>query len=167
MGVNPKSKPSMGRKQVPTMTMKTRLDDDLKQAMRDRNAPRRDVIRLLRSAIRNEEIRVQKDLDDDAVVQVLSRQAQQRRDSIEAFTQGNREDLADKERAELEIIMEYMPQQLSADEIAELVAQTISEVGASAPGDMGKVMSAIMPQVRGRAEGREVSAAVMARLRGG
>ena len=149
------------------MTMKTKLDDDLKQAMRDRNAPRRDVIRLLRSAIRNEEIRVQKDLDDDAIVQVLSRQAQQRRDSIEAFTQGNREDLADKERAELEIIMGYMPQQLSSDEIAELVAQTIAEVGASGPGDMGKVMSAIMPQVRGRAEGREVSAAVMARLRGG
>ena len=149
------------------MTMQTRLDDDMKQAMRDRNAPRRDVIRLLRSAIRNEEIRVQKDLDDDAVIQVLSRQAQQRRDSIEAFTQGNREDLADKERAELEVIMEYMPQQLSADEIAALVAQTISEVGASGPGDMGKVMSAIMPQVRGRAEGREVSAAVMARLRGG
>ena len=149
------------------MTMKTRLDDDLKQAMRDRDAPRRDVIRLLRSAIRNEEIRVQKDLDDDAVVQVLSRQAQQRRDSIEAFTQGNREDLADIERAELEIIMEYMPQQLSRDEIEELVARTIAEVGASGPGDMGKVMSAIMPQVRGRAEGREVSAAVMARLRAG
>jgi len=147
--------------------MKTRLDDDLKQAMRDRDAPRRDVIRLLRSAIRNEEIRVQKDLDDDAVVQVLSRQAQQRRDSIEAFTQGNREDLADKERAELEIIMGYMPQQLSRDEIEELVAQTIAEVGASGPGDMGKVMSVIMPQVRGRAEGREVSAAVMARLRAG
>lgn len=149
------------------MTMQTRLDDDLKQAMRDRDAPRRDVIRLLRSAIRNEEIRVQKDLDDDAVVQVLSRQAQQRRDSIEAFTQGNREDLADIERAELEIIMGYMPQQLSRDEIEDLVAQTIAEVGASGPGDMGKVMSAIMPQVRGRAEGREVSAAVMARLRAG
>ena len=149
------------------MTMKTRLDDDLKQAMRDRDAPRRDVIRLLRSAIRNEEIRVQKDLDDDAVVQVLSRQAQQRRDSIEAFTQGNREDLADQERAELEIIMGYMPQQLSRDEIEDLVARTIAEVGASGPGDMGKVMSVIMPQVRGRAEGREVSAAVMARLRGG
>lgn len=149
------------------MTMKTRLDDDLKQAMRDRDAPRRDVIRLLRSAIRNEEIRVQKDLDDDAVVQVLSRQAQQRRDSIEAFTQGNREDLADKERAELEIIMGYMPQQLSRDEIEDLVARTIAEVGASGTGDMGKVMSVIMPQVRGRAEGREVSAAVMARLRAG
>ncbi|MDE2822064.1 MAG: GatB/YqeY domain-containing protein [Chloroflexota bacterium] len=147
--------------------MKTRLDDDLKQAMRNRDAPRRDVIRLLRSAIRNEEIRVQKDLDDDAVVQVLSRQAQQRRDSIEAFTQGNREDLADKERAELEIIMGYMPQQLSRDEIEDLVARTVAEVGASGPGDMGKVMSVIMPQVRGRAEGREVSAAVMARLRAG
>ena len=148
------------------MTMKTRLEDDLKQAMRSRDAARRDVIRYLRSEIRNQEIKVQEDLDDDGVVQVLSRQAQQRRDSIEAFTEANRTDLVEKEQAELEIIMEYMPQQLTSDEIASLVREVVAEVGASGPGDMGKVMSQIMPKVRGRAEGREVSSIVMETLRG-
>ena len=148
------------------MTMKTRLEDDLKQAMRSRDAARRDVIRYLRSEIRNQEIKVQEDLDDDGVVQVLSRQAQQRRDSIEAFTEANRTDLVEKEQAELEIIMEYMPQQMTSDEITSLVQEVVAEVGASGPGDMGKVMSQIMPQVRGRAEGREVSSIVMEILRG-
>ena len=148
------------------MTMKTRLEDDLKQAMRSRDTARRDVIRYLRSEIRNQEIKVQEDLDDDGVVQVLSRQAQQRRDSIEAFTEANRTDLVEKEQAELEIIMEYMPQQMTSDEIASLVQEVVAEVGASGPGDMGKVMSQIMPKVRGRAEGREVSSIVMETLRG-
>ena len=148
------------------MTMKTRLEDDLKQAMRSRDTARRDVIRYLRSEIRNQEIKVQEDLDDDGVVQVLSRQAQQRRDSIEAFTEANRTDLVEKEQAELEIILEYMPQQMTSDEIASLVQEVVAEVGASGPGDMGKVMSQIMPLVRGRAEGREVSSIVMETLRG-
>ena len=148
------------------MTMKSRLDDDLKQAMRNRDTVRRDVIRYLRSEIRNQEIRVQKDLDDDGVVQVLSRQAQQRRDSIEAFAEADRADLVEKEQAELAIIMEYLPQQMTRDEISELVQQVVADVGATGPGDMGKVMSQIMPQVRGRAEGREVSSMVMETLRG-
>ena len=147
------------------MTMKTRLDDDLKQAMRARDTVRRDVIRYLRSEIRNQEIRVQADLDDDGVVQVLSRQAQQRRDSIEAFQEADRTDLVEKEQAELAIIMEYLPQQMTSDEIASLVQQVVAEVGAAGPGDMGKVMSQIMPKVRGRAEGREVSSIVMETLR--
>jgi uncharacterized protein YqeY len=147
------------------MTMKSRLEDDLKQAMRARDTLRRDVIRYLRSEIRNQEIRVQDDLDDEAVVQVLSRQAQQRRDSIEAFSEANRSDLVEKEQAELAIIMEYLPQQMSRDEIAELVHRVVAEVGAEGPGDMGKVMSQIMPQVRGRAEGREVNSIVMETLR--
>ena len=148
------------------MTMKSRLDDDLKQAMRNRDTVRRDVIRYLRSEIRNQEIRVQKDLDDDGVVQVLSRQAQQRRDSIEAFAEADRTDLVEKEQAELAIIMGYLPQQMTRDEISELVQQVVADVGATGPGDMGKVMSQIMPQVRGRAEGREVSSMVMETLRG-
>ena len=147
------------------MTMKSRLDDDLRQAMRNRDTVRRDVIRYLRSEIRNQEIRVQKDLDDEGVVQVLSRQAQQRRDSIEAFAEANRADLVEKEQAELAIIMEYLPQQMTRDEISELVQQVVADVGATGPGDMGKVMSQIMPQVRGRAEGREVSSIVMDTLR--
>ena len=148
------------------MTMKSRLDDDLKQAMRDRDTVRRDVIRYLRSEIRNQEIRIQEDLDDEGIVQVLSRQAQQRRDSIQAFAEAKRVDLVEKEQAELTIIMEYLPQQMTREEIVELVQKTVADVGATGPGDMGRVMSQIMPQVRGRAEGREVNSIVMETLRG-
>ena len=148
------------------MTMKSKFEEDLKQAMRSRDTLRRDVIRLVRSEIRNEEIRVQRDLDDEGVVQVLSRQAQQRRDSIEAFAAGNRDDLVAKEQAELAIIMEYMPQQMTGDEISDLVAQVVAEVGAVGPGDMGRVMGRLMPMVRGRAEGRVVSSIVVDTLNG-
>ena len=141
------------------------MDDDLKQAMRSRDALRRDVIRYLKSEIRNQEIKVQKDIDDQGVIQVLSRQAQQRRDSIEAFAEADRQDLVDKEQSELALILEYLPRQMTRDEIQTLVGQVVVEVDATGPGDMGAVMSKIMPQVRGRAEGREVSAIVIETLR--
>ena len=147
------------------MSLKATLDDHLKQAMRSRDNLRRDVIRYLKSEIRNQEIKVQHDLDDQEVIQVLSRQAQQRRDSIEAFQAADRDDLVQQEQSELEIIMEYLPQQMTEGEIAELVHKTVTEVGAQGPSDMGKVMGRIMPQVRGRAEGRAVSAAVSQILR--
>ena len=147
------------------MTMKTRLTDDMKQAMRDRDVLRRDVIRYLRSEVKNQEIREQKELDDAGVIQVLSRQAQQRRDSIEAYRDADRQDLVDKEESELSVIMAYLPQQMTQEEIADLVQQVVAEVGASGPADMGKVMGAIMPQVRGKAEGREVNAIVQQTLR--
>lgn len=147
------------------MTMKTRLSDDLKQAMRAKDTLRRDVIRYLRSEVRNQEIRDQKELDDAGVIQVLSRQAQQRRDSIEVYRDADRQDLVDKEEGELSVILSYMPQQMTQEEIAALVRQVVAEVGASGPADMGKVMGAIMPQVRGKAEGREVNAIVQQTLR--
>ena len=147
------------------MTMKSRLDEDMKQAMRDRDVVRRDIIRYLRSEIRNQEIKERKELDDQGVTQVLSRQAQQRRDSIEIYKEAGREDLVEKEQGELALIISYLPQQMSADEITELVQQVIAEVGASGPEDMGKVMGAIMPRVRGKAEGREVNAIVQQTLR--
>ncbi len=147
------------------MTMQTRLNDDMKQAMRDRDVLRRDVIRYLRSEVKNQEIRDQKELDDAGVIQVLSRQAQQRRDSIEAYRDADRQDLVDKEESELSVIMAYLPQQMTQEEITALVQQVVSEVGASGPEDMGKVMGAIMPQVRGKAEGREVNAIVQQTLR--
>ena len=147
------------------MTMKFRLDEDMKQAMRDRDVVRRDIIRYLRSEIRNQEIKERKELDDQGVTQVLSRQAQQRRDSIEIYKEAGREDLVEKEQGELTLILSYLPQQMSADEITELVQQVIAEVGASGPGDMGKVMGAIMPRVRGKAEGREVNDIVQQTLR--
>ena len=147
------------------MTMKSKLADDLKQAMRDKDTLRRDVVRYLRSEVRNQEIRDQKELDDAGVIQVLSRQAQQRRDSIEIYKEAGRHDLVDKEESELSVIAAYLPQQMTSEEITDLVRQVVADVGASGPGDMGKVMGAIMPQVRGKAEGREVNAIVQQTLR--
>ena len=135
------------------MSLRVRLGEDLKQAMRDRDGLRRSTIRYLLSAIHNEEIAQQKTLDDDGIVGVLGRQAQQRRDSIEAYTKANRQDLADKEKAELATILGYLPEQMSDEDITSLVQQVIDEVGAKGPQDMGTVMGKVMPQVRGRAEG--------------
>ena len=142
------------------MTLQTRLESDMKDAMRSRDVLRRSTIRLLRSEIRNEEIAKRVELDDSGVIGVLNRQAQQRRDSIEAFTDGNRQDLADKEKAELAIILEYLPEPMTAEEVTVLVQDAISKVAATGPGDMGKVMGQVMPQVKGRADGKVVSAIV-------
>ena len=147
------------------MSLKTRLENDLKDAMRGGDTLRRSVIRLMRSEIQNEEKASQKDLDDDGVLQVLSRQVKQHRDSIDAFAQGGRQDLVDKERAEMAVILEYLPEQLSRDEIAGLVTQAIEETGADSQADMGKVMGRVMPQIKGRAQGADVSAVVMELLK--
>ena len=147
------------------MSIQARMQEDIKQAMRARDVLRRSVLRYLRSEIHNAEIAQQKELDDEGVLAVLSRQAQQRRDSIEAYEGANRQDLVEREKGELAIILEYLPQQLTRAEIDSLVEQAIAETGASGPADMGKVMGRLMPQVRGRAEGRDVSAAASAALR--
>ena len=147
------------------MSIKDQLMEDLKTAMRSRDAARTGVLRYLRSEIHNQEIEDGKDLDDNGVMAVLERQAKQRHDSIDAFKQGNRPDLVEKEEAQLAVIMGYLPQQLSDDEIAEIARGVIADVGASSPGDMGRVMGAMMPRVRGKAEGRKVSQVVSTLLR--
>ena len=144
----------------------TQLTEDLKDAMRQKDAIRRTVIRSLRSAIHNQEIEDHKELDDDGAIRVLAKQAQQRRDSIEAFGLAERDDLVQKEKAELAIILGYLPQQLTPDEVTEIVRSSIEQVGAQGPQDMGKVMGAIMPLVRGKAEGREVNRIVTEILKG-
>jgi uncharacterized protein YqeY len=141
----------------PTMTLRSRLEEDLKAAMRAREAVRRDTIRYLLSEVQKAEKAEQRDFDDEEVLRVLGRQAAQRRESIEAFAKGGRQDLVDKEEAELEIILEYMPEQMSEEQIAELVQAAIEEVGASGPQDMGKLMGRLMPQMRGKADGRTVN----------
>ena len=148
------------------MTLKETLQDDLKNAMRSGDVMRRSVIRMLRSEIHNREIESRSELDDEATIQLLGRQAQQRRDSIEAFERAERDDLVQKERAELAVIMGYLPQQLTGDELLEIVRGSIEQVGAEGPQDMGKVMGAVMPKVRGRAEGREVNRIASELLRG-
>ena len=148
------------------MTMQTRLQDDLKQAMRDRDVLRRSVIRYVRSEIHNQEIAKKTELDDEGILRVLIRQAQQRRESIQAYGDANREDLVEKEQAELEIILEYLPQQLTREEITELVNKVVQEVGAKGLADKGKVMGKLMPQVRGKAGGGDVNSIVTEALTG-
>ena len=133
--------------------------------MRGGDTLRRSGIRMLRSEIQNEEKAAQKHLDADSVLQVLSRQVKQHRDSIEAFAQGGRQDLVDKEEAEMAVILESLPEQLSRDELAGLVAQAIEETGAGSQADMGKVMGRVMPKIKGRAQGSDVSAVVMKLLK--
>ena len=148
------------------MALKETLTNDLKDAMRQRDVLRRNTIRLLLSAIGYEEkARRTSALEEDAVLQVLSKQAQQRRDSIEAFQKGDRPDLVEKEEAELAIVTQYLPQPLTPDEVNSIVQSAIADAGATGPQDMGKVMGRIMPQVRGRADGKQVSALVSQALR--
>lgn len=148
------------------MALKETLSNDMKDAMRQRDTVKRDTIRLLLSAIGYEEKAKRTDaLADDDVTQVLSKQAQQRRDSIDAYQKGNRPDLVAKEEAELAIVVQYLPQPLNADEIEAIVQSAIAELNATGPQDMGKVMGRVMPQVRARADGKQVSALVNQTLR--
>ena len=147
------------------MSLSEQLTDDLKQAMRSRDTLRRDVLRYLRSAVRNLEIERQEPADDEAITGLLWRQARQRRDSIEAYTKGGRDDLVSKEEDELAIIMEYLPAELTDEEISEIAAKVVDEVGATSPREMGKVMGRIIPQVEGRADLKKVSQTVAALLR--
>jgi len=148
------------------MTLRSRLEEDLKVAMRAREAVRRDTIRYLRSEVQKAEKAEQRDFDDEDVLRVLGRQAAQRRESIDAFKKGGREDLVHKEKAELDIVLEYLPEQMSEEQIAELVQAAIEEVGASGPQDMGKLMGRLMPQTRGKADGRTVNEIVRRLLSG-
>lgn len=147
------------------MTLQKKLQQDLKDSMRSGDTARRDVIRFLRSAIHNQEIASQGELDDEGVIAVLSKQALQRRDSIELFKDGNRLDLVEKEEVQLVIICEYLPTQLTEEEISVLVHAAVEATGATGPKDMGKVMGQLMPDVKGKADGRSVSRIVQELLR--
>lgn len=149
------------------MGLKDRLMADLQDAMRKGDTHRRDAIRFLRAAIGNEEIARQVEgLDDAGVSEVILRQVKQHRESIAEFKKANRPELVAKEEAELAVLLGYLPQQMSRDEIAELARKAIAEVGARGPADRGKVMGRLMPQVKGKADGREVNEVVTALLAG-
>ncbi|PZC42430.1 MAG: hypothetical protein DK303_001014 [Chloroflexi bacterium] len=141
------------------------LDSDLKDAMRNKEALKRTVLRTIFSEIRNAEINSQTTLDDEGIISVLTKQVQQRKDSVEAYVAANRHDLVDKETEEINIISVYLPDQLPTEEIEEIIKAAILETGASSLSDMGKVMSFVMPQVRGRADGKIVSTIVTEKLR--
>ena len=143
------------------MGLKEKLDEDLKSALRAKDDLRKSVLRMLRSELHNEEIAVRGQLGEDGILNVISRQARKNRESISEFRKGGREDLAQKEEAELEILAEYLPAQLSQDDISAIALKTIQEVGASGPSDKGKVMSKLMPQVKGKADGAMVNSVVV------
>lgn len=146
------------------MLLKEQLKADLKQAMLAGDKERRDVLRLLLAAIQQEEVDGGTVLNDAGVENVLARQAKQRRESITDSERAGRDDLAAQEQAELQIIETYLPEMMSRDEIEVLAQATIAETGASGPKDMGKVMGILMPQVKGKADGRAVNEVVRALL---
>ena len=140
--------------------LKKKLTDDLKQAMRDGAKVRLSVIRLVMAAIKNAKIARQATLDDADILGIIAKEVRQRRESVEAFRQGNRQDLVAQEEAELTVLQGYLPQQMSREEIVAEARRIIEEVGAEGPGDKGKVMPKLISQLKGKADGREINAIV-------
>lgn len=142
------------------VTIKDRLEEDIRNTMRARDRERLETLRFLKSQIQLTEKNNLTELDESGVTDVVAKQVKDRRESIEMFGQGGRADLVAKEEASLAILLEYMPEQLGDDEIEVLARQAIADSGAAGPGDRGKVMGRIMPQVRGKANGSQVNAIV-------
>ena len=148
------------------MSLKERITDDMKAAMRAKEAERLGTIRLLTAAMKQKEVDERIELDDVAVVGIVDKLIKQRKDSVEAFQKAGRLDLADKEAAEITVLQAYLPARLSAEEVAAEVRAIVAETGASGPGDMGKVMGAAKARLAGKAEMGQVSTAVKAVLSG-
>ena len=139
------------------MALRDKLEDDIRDSMRQRDQGRLDALRYLKFAVQAVEKERGKSLDDPAMIEVVSKQVNDRRESIRAFEQGARHELAAKESADLAVLEAYLPPQLSEQEIVELASGVIGEVGAAGPQDKGRVMGRLMPQVRGKADGAEVN----------
>ena len=148
------------------MSLKERITDDMKAAMRARESERLGTIRLLTAAMKQKEVDERIELDDMAVIAIVDKMLKQRKDSIEAFEKASRQDLADKEIAEMKVLQAYLPARLSAAEVAAEVKAIVAELGAKGPGDMGKVMGAVKARMAGKADMGQVSAAVKAALAG-
>jgi uncharacterized protein len=151
------------------MTLSQRIDSDLKEAMRAKDTTKLSVLRMLKSALKYSAIAksgAEAELNDTEAAQVIRRQARQRQDSIESFEKGGRAELAQKEKEELSILNEYLPQPMSADEISKVVRETIAEAGATSRTQMGAVMKALQAKVAGRVDGKALSAEVQKQLSG-
>jgi uncharacterized protein YqeY len=148
------------------MTLQDKVAGDLRQAQKSGDKTRVTVLRLVKAGVKNAEIAQRAPIDDAGVIDVITREVKQHRESITEFTKGNRQDLVAKEEAELATLMEYLPKQMSREEVEVVVRQVIEQVGATGPGDKGKVMSQLMPQLKGRADGREANDIVTELLTG-
>ena len=147
-------------------TLKERITEDMKAAMRAKDSERLGTIRLLTAAMKQKEVDERIELDDVMVIAIVDKMLKQRKDSIEAFEKAGRQDLADKEKFEVTVLQAYLPARLSADEVAAEVKTIVAELGAKGPGDMGKVMGAVKAKLAGKADMGQVSAAVKAALAG-
>lgn len=142
----------------------TRMKSDMKDAMRARDKERLTTLRMLISSLKNKAIDLKEDLTEDDILDVLSTEAKRRREAAEQYREGDRAELAEKEESELTVIEEYLPKALTDDEVGEMIDAVIEKVGATSRADMGKVMGAIMPQVKGRFDGSRVKDLVMDKL---
>ena len=144
-----------------------KLNEDYKEAVRNKDEIKRNTINLLLSALKYRQIELRasgKDLTDEEIIGVISKEIKKRKEAIELYEKGNRQDLAEKEKRELEILESYMPKQLSEEELLKIIDETIKSVGASSPSDVGKVMKELMPKVKGKADGSLVKSLVEKRL---
>lgn len=148
------------------MGLKEQLNEDMKQAMKSGEKLRLSTIRLLLSEIKNAEIRKRGELSEDETRGVVAKEIRRRKEAIEGFTKGNRQDLVDKETLELILLQAYLPEQISPDELERIIKETIEEVEASSPSDLGKVMGSLMPRVKGRADGKLVNRLALEMLKG-
>ncbi len=148
------------------MSLKDQITEDMKTAMRAKDSERLGTIRLLQAAMKQKEVDERITLDDAAVVAIVDKLIKQRKDSISAFEGAGRQDLADKEKAEMAVLTAYLPERMSEAEVAEAVKAIVVEVGAKGPGDMGKVMGVVKTRLAGKADMGQVSAAVKAALAG-
>jgi len=146
------------------MALRERLSDEMKEAMKARDDLRLSAIRLIRSAVKNKDIELKRELAEQEIVEVIASLVKQRRESIRLFGEAGRQDLVEKEEKELAVLLGFLPQQLSREDVAELVDRVIAESGAQGGKDMGRVMKALMPHVAGRADGKMVSDIVKEKL---
>ncbi len=146
------------------MSLKDKLMADFKTAMKEKDKTRKNVITMIRSSIKQYEVDKREEIDDQGIIDIIAKQLKQKKDAIEEFKKGHREDLIKETEDEINILLEYLPKQLTEEEIEHIVTETISEVGAQSPKEMGKVMSALMPKVKGKADGKLVSKIVKEKL---
>ena len=146
------------------MSLKQKLQEDLKSSMKNKDTNKKSVITLIRASIKQYEVDNRVELGDEEIVDLIAKQLKQTRDSREEFAKAGRDDLVSKAEAEIEVLKEYLPQQLSEEELNEIVISTISEVGATSMKDMKNIMSSIMPKVKGRADGKLINELVKKNL---
>ncbi|MCK4404515.1 MAG: GatB/YqeY domain-containing protein [candidate division Zixibacteria bacterium] len=145
-------------------SLKQRIDQDTTEALKSKDSLKLSVLRMLKSEIKYKEIEKGSELSDDEVISVLSSSVKKRKDSIQQFEKGGRDDLASKEKAELELSLKYLPEQLTEEELSRIISQAIEETSAAGVSDLGKVMKVIMPKVKGRADGKRVNQMVSSQL---